>query len=97
MIEFHHGTKIVKSTHTVFSIPPKRKANTCKPPGKTGPRPSKVQQAANALETPQERAARMAAKVTAFQPGSVATFPSSTAAVKAQDIVKIKKLKGKPL
>jgi hypothetical protein len=97
MIEFHPRTQIVKSTHTVFSIPPKRKANTHTPAAKAGSRPSKVQQAANALETPQERAARMAAKVTAFRPGSAASFPSTTPEAIAAAVVKTAKLRGKPL
>lgn len=97
MSEFHPGTKITKSRNNAFDIPPKRKANVCKPPGKRGPKMSKVQQSAQALETPAERAARLAAKVTAFQPNSVATFPSATPAAKAQAAAKTAKLKGRPL
>lgn len=62
MIEFHTGTQIPKSTHTVFSIPPKRQLKDAKPKVYKK-RPSKVEQAARALETPEEKAAR----ITAFQ------------------------------
>lgn len=62
MIEFHPGTKIVKSRCNAFDIPPKRQLK--EPKQKVyKKRPSKVEQAARALETPEERATR----ITAFQ------------------------------
>lgn len=69
MIElFHPGTKITKSRCNAFDIPPKRQAKEAKPKV-VKKRPSKVEQAARALETPEERAAR----ITAFQK----TYPNT--------------------
>ena len=69
MIElFHPGTKIPKSRCNAFDIPPKRAAKETKPKVYKK-RPSKVEQAARALETPEEKAAR----ITAFQK----TYPNT--------------------
>lgn len=60
MIElFHPGTKIPKSRCNAFDIPPKRAAKEPKPKVYKQ-RPSKVVQAARALETAEERAQRLA-------------------------------------
>jgi hypothetical protein len=68
MIEFHPGTKIPKSRCNAFDIPPKRQLKEPKPKVYKK-RPSKVEQAARALETAEERAAR----ITAFQK----TYPNT--------------------
>jgi len=68
MIEFHPNTTIPKSRFNAFDIPPKRAAKEPKPKVVVK-RPSKVEQAARALETADERAAR----ITAFQK----TYPNT--------------------
>ena len=95
MIEFHPGPdKVVKSTNTVFNIPPKREAKEPKVYTRKNPRLSKVQQAARAMETPQERAERLAAQVVAFKPQSMANFPSATPEARARDKAKQANLRG---
>ena len=93
MIEFHAGPgNVVKSTHTVFSIPPKRQLKEAIP--KVVPkRLSKLQQAVRAMETPAERAARRESMVIAFKPQSTATYPSSTPEARALDAAKVANLK----
>jgi len=93
MTTFHPGTTIVKSRHNAFDIPPKSKAGEFKKPAKKPPNPSKVQQAARSLETPQERAARLAAKVTAYRPESRASYPSASADSVAKAVAKTARLR----
>jgi len=97
MTTFHPGTTIVKSRNNAFDIPPKRAENVFTPRPKKPPNPSKAQQAARSLETPQERAARLAAKVTAYRPESLASYPSATAESIAQAVAKTAKLRRKSL
>lgn len=76
MNAFHPGTQIVKSRCNAFDIPPREKPDTHISPKKSGPKPSKTQQACSALDTPEERAARLTKKATEFHPMSVGTYPA---------------------
>lgn len=93
MTQFHPGTQIVKSRFNAFDIPPKREAKEPKVHTRKNPRLSKVQQAARAMETPQERAERLTAEVLAFKSQSAASYPSATPQAKQKDIVKHAKLR----
>ncbi len=69
MIElFHIGTKIPKSRCNAFDIPPKRQLKE-PVPKVVKKRISKLEQSARAMETPEEKAAR----ITAFQK----TYPNT--------------------
>lgn len=65
---YHRGTLTPKSRGNAFDIPPKREAKEAVPKV-VKKRISKVEQSARAMETPEERAAR----ITAFQK----TYPNT--------------------
>lgn len=96
MSEFHAGTRVIKSRSNAFDIPPKSKAapNTLRKI--CGPKPSKTEQSCIALDTPEERAARRAKRVTDFHPMSMGAYPALSAAEKSAAWAKTAILKGKP-
>lgn len=79
-----------------FDIPPKRQLGTYVAPKKQAPRGSKAEQSSIALDTPEERAARLAKRVTDFHPVSMGTYPALSSAEKSSARAKTAMLKGKP-
>lgn len=78
-----------------FDIPPKREPGSYVAPKKQASRGSKSEQASSALDSPEERAAKRARKITEHHPMSVGTYPALSAAAKSTARAKTASLRGK--
>lgn len=90
-----NNIKTSKPIGYAFDIPPKRQPGTYVAPKKQAPRGSKAEQSCIALDTPDERAARLAKRVTDFHPMSMGTYPALSESAKSSARAKTANLKGK--